>query len=197
MGGRDSLSLEGRIAAKYIAGFFHRYQLKPVGDGGTYFQNFPMVEAAHRPRPPRICARRVSAAAAGGGTSSRDYAFGPDFTMARQGGADVDVDRAAGVRRLRHLGARIRLQRLRGRRRRRQSGDGAERTSRRRAIRKAASWAGATPSTPTTSWKPEVIATAGRGGDPHRPGGHARIVRRGRRAVRPTARFAPTVPPTR
>jgi hypothetical protein len=45
MAGRDSLSHEGRIAAQYIAGFYHRYQLKPVGDGGTYFQNFPMVEA--------------------------------------------------------------------------------------------------------------------------------------------------------
>ena len=45
MGGRDSLSLEGRIAANYIAGFFYRLGLKPVGDGGTYFQNFPMSQA--------------------------------------------------------------------------------------------------------------------------------------------------------
>src|SRR5436190_20212207 len=45
MGGRDSLSHEGRIAAEYIAAFFHRAGLKPVGTNGTYFQNFPMVEA--------------------------------------------------------------------------------------------------------------------------------------------------------
>src|SRR5258705_12893767 len=43
MGGRDSLSPEGRIAAEYIAGFYHRAGLKPVGDNGTYFQNFPMT----------------------------------------------------------------------------------------------------------------------------------------------------------
>jgi hypothetical protein len=43
MAGRDSLSPEGRIAAEYIAGFFHRAGLKPVGDRGTYFQNFPMA----------------------------------------------------------------------------------------------------------------------------------------------------------
>ena len=91
MAGRDSLSLEGRIAAQYIAGFYHRYQLKPVGDGGTYFQNFPMVEA-HIDRSASYLRARVSAAAAGGGTSSRDYAFGPDFTMGRQGSADVSVD---------------------------------------------------------------------------------------------------------
>src|SRR5213075_2659869 len=41
MAGRDSMSREGRIAADYIAGFFYRAGLKPVGDGGTFFQNFP------------------------------------------------------------------------------------------------------------------------------------------------------------
>ena len=43
MGGRDSPSPEGRIAAQYIAGFFHRAGLKPAGDRGTYFQSFPMA----------------------------------------------------------------------------------------------------------------------------------------------------------
>src|SRR3954465_14603803 len=43
MAGRDSLSAEGRIAAEYIAGFFHRAGLKAVGDRGTYFQSFPMT----------------------------------------------------------------------------------------------------------------------------------------------------------
>ncbi len=87
MAGRDSLSPEGRIAAQYIAGFYHRYRLKPVGDGGTYFQNFPMVEA-HIDRSASYLRARVSSAPAGGGTSSRDYAFGPDFTMGRQGSAE-------------------------------------------------------------------------------------------------------------
>jgi hypothetical protein len=91
MAGRDSLSPEGRIAAQYIAGFFHRYQLKPVGDGGTYFQNFPMVEA-QMDRSASYLRARISSAATGGGTSTRDYAFGPDFTMGRQGNADVSVD---------------------------------------------------------------------------------------------------------
>src|SRR4051812_12040402 len=44
MGGRDSLSHEGRIAAEYIAAFFHRAGLRPIGNNGTFFQNFPMVE---------------------------------------------------------------------------------------------------------------------------------------------------------
>jgi hypothetical protein len=91
MGGRDSLSPEGRIAAQYIAGFYHRYQLKPVGDGGTYFQNFPMVEA-HIDRSASYLRARVGSTPAGGGTSNRDYTFGPDFTMGRQGSADVSVD---------------------------------------------------------------------------------------------------------
>lgn len=91
MAGRDSLSHEGRIAAQYIAGFYHRYQLKPVGDGGTYFQNFPMVEA-QIDRSASYLRARISSAPAGGGTSSRDYALGPDYTMGRQGNADVSVD---------------------------------------------------------------------------------------------------------
>jgi hypothetical protein len=91
MGGRDSLSHEGRIAAQYIAGFYHRYQLKAVGDNGTYFQNFPMVEA-QVDRNASYLRARVSSASSGGGTSTRDYALGQDFTMGRQGNADVSVD---------------------------------------------------------------------------------------------------------
>jgi hypothetical protein len=91
MGGRDSMSAEGRIAAQYIAGFFHRYGLKPVGDAGTFFQNFPMVEA-HVDRSASYVRARIGASAAGGGTSIRDYAFGPDFTMGRQGNVDVAVE---------------------------------------------------------------------------------------------------------
>ena len=44
MKGRDSLSPESRIAANYVASFFARAGLKPIGEGGTYFQHFPMVE---------------------------------------------------------------------------------------------------------------------------------------------------------
>ena len=91
MGGRDSMSAEGRIAAQYIAGFFHRYGLKPVGDAGTFFQNFPMVEA-HVDRSASYLRARVGSTAAGGGTTIRDYAFGPDFTMGRQGNVDVAVE---------------------------------------------------------------------------------------------------------
>ncbi len=90
MGGRDSMSPEGRIAAQYIAGFFHRYGVKPVGDAGTFFQNFPMVEA-HIDRGASYLRARLDATS-GGGTTTRDYAFGADFSMARQGNVDVAVD---------------------------------------------------------------------------------------------------------
>ena len=87
MGGRDSLSVEGRIAANYIAGFFHRLGLKPVGDGGTYFQNFPMTQA-HINRGETKLRATVGA---GSGSTAREYVLGSDFTLARQGGVDVDV----------------------------------------------------------------------------------------------------------
>lgn len=90
MGGRDSMSAEGRVAAQYIAGFFHRSGLKAVGDNGTYFQNFPMVEA-HLDRSASYLRARTGPTT-GGGTATRDYAFGPDFTMGRQGNADVSID---------------------------------------------------------------------------------------------------------
>jgi len=89
MGGRDSLSLEGRIAANYIAGFFHRLGLKAVGDGGTYFQNFPMTEASIDRAQTKL---RVTSAAKAGTSTVREYNLGADFTLARQGGVDVDVN---------------------------------------------------------------------------------------------------------
>ena len=88
MGGRDSLSLEGRIAANYIAGFFYRLGLKPVGHDGTYFQNFPMTQAAIN----RAETKLRATIAAGGGSTVREYILGSDFTLARQGGVDVDVN---------------------------------------------------------------------------------------------------------
>jgi hypothetical protein len=84
MGGRDSLSHEGRIAAEYIAGFYHRAGLKPVGDNGTFFQNFPMVEAT-------IDRDRSYLRAKIGASTARDFAIGPDFSLGRQGSVDVEV----------------------------------------------------------------------------------------------------------
>src|SRR5713226_4127058 len=45
LAGRDSGSSEGRIAANYFAADLMRLGLKPVGDNGTYFQNFDLVKA--------------------------------------------------------------------------------------------------------------------------------------------------------
>ena len=83
MGGRDSLSHEGRIAAEYIAAFYHRAGLKPAGENGTFFQNFPMVEAS--------LDREHSYLRAKIGPSTRDFAMGPDFSLSRQGNVDVEV----------------------------------------------------------------------------------------------------------
>src|ERR1700692_1294839 len=41
--GRDAGSAEDHIATDYIASEFVRLGLKPVGDGGTYFQNMEIV----------------------------------------------------------------------------------------------------------------------------------------------------------
>jgi peptidase M28-like protein len=88
MAGRDSMSREGRIAADYIAGFFYRAGLKPVGDNGTFFQNFPMVDAHVDREHTRLAAHVVSKT---GGTLDRDYANGPDYNLPRQGNVDVTV----------------------------------------------------------------------------------------------------------
>jgi Peptidase family M28 len=88
MAGRDSMSHEGRIAADYIAGFFYRAGLQPVGDNNTFFQNFPMAEARIDREKTRLAARVVSKT---GGSLDRDYVFGLDFTMPRQGNVDISV----------------------------------------------------------------------------------------------------------
>jgi hypothetical protein len=84
MGGRDSLTHEGRIAAEYIAAFFHRAGLAAVGDTGTYFQNFPMVEAP-------IDREQSYLRAKIGPSTSRDFAMGADFSLSRQGSVDIEV----------------------------------------------------------------------------------------------------------
>jgi hypothetical protein len=89
MGGRDSLSLEGRIAANYIAGFFHRLGLKAVGDAGTYFQRFPMTQARIDRAQTKL---RATVTTPAGESRVREYVLGAgDFGLARQGGVDVDV----------------------------------------------------------------------------------------------------------
>jgi hypothetical protein len=89
MAGRDSLSPEGRIASQYIAGFFHRAGLKPIGDAGTYFQNFPMV-SAQLDREATYLRARVSGP--DGQSREHQYVLGPDFSLGRQGGTDVQVN---------------------------------------------------------------------------------------------------------
>jgi hypothetical protein len=86
MGGRDSLSHEGRIAAEYIAGFYYRAGLKPVGDNGTYFQNFPMT-AAHIDREHTYLRASIGKDA----VMTRDFTFGPDYTLGRQGNVDASA----------------------------------------------------------------------------------------------------------
>lgn len=88
MGGRDSLSLEGSIAANYIAGFFHRLGLEAVGNGGTYFQQFPMSQS----HLDRASTRLRATVTKSGGSTVRDYVLGSDFSLARQGGVEVDVE---------------------------------------------------------------------------------------------------------
>jgi hypothetical protein len=87
MAGRDSLSVEGRIAANYIAAFFYRMGLKPVGDRGTFFQAFPMTQSYID----RAQTKLMATISAGGGTNTREYVLPSDFSLARQGGIAVDV----------------------------------------------------------------------------------------------------------
>jgi len=89
MAGRDSLSSEGRIAAQYIASFFHRAGLKAVGDDATYFQSFPMVEARVDSPNVKLRARWMGAQ---GGVTSKDFVLGNDFTLQRQGGVDIATE---------------------------------------------------------------------------------------------------------
>jgi hypothetical protein len=46
MAGRKTGSREAEIAANYVASEFMRFGLKPMGDSGTYFQNFDLVSAS-------------------------------------------------------------------------------------------------------------------------------------------------------
>jgi hypothetical protein len=88
MNGRDSLSAEGRIAANYIAAFYTRLGLLPVGDGQTYFQQFPMSQSWIDREKTRL---RATITTRDAGATTRDYVLASDFTLARQGGTDVDI----------------------------------------------------------------------------------------------------------
>ena len=71
MRGRNAGSHEGRIAADYIASQFALLGLKPVGDDGSYFQNFQIVRAKIDPENTRM------EATVGGATKT--YLYGVDF----------------------------------------------------------------------------------------------------------------------
>src|SRR4051812_45271504 len=47
--GRGTGQRGGDLAAEYIGAQFESYGLKPAGDGGTFFQNVPMVTVRTKP----------------------------------------------------------------------------------------------------------------------------------------------------
>jgi hypothetical protein len=72
MRGRESLSVEGRIAADYIASEFMRLGLTPIA-AGSYFQNFSMTVAS--------VDRERTALAARWGSVEKTFQLGSDFTF--------------------------------------------------------------------------------------------------------------------
>ncbi|MEW6129860.1 MAG: M28 family peptidase [Acidobacteriota bacterium] len=83
MAGRDAGSHEGRITANYIASQFMRYGLKPVGDGGTYFQNFDLIEAWVDNDNTELKAKIDGV--------EKTYQLGFDFNLARQSNNPAQV----------------------------------------------------------------------------------------------------------
>jgi hypothetical protein len=83
MAGRDATSSEGRIAANYIASEFMSLGLKPVGEGGTYFQNFDMIVGALDPTETSLKIKI--------GSSEKSYALGHDFMWIRQSARSTQV----------------------------------------------------------------------------------------------------------
>jgi hypothetical protein len=75
MRGRDSLSVEGRIAANYIAAEFMRLGLKPIA-AGTYFQTFPMTSASFDRERTTLVARWWGV--------EKTFQIGTDFNVASQ-----------------------------------------------------------------------------------------------------------------
>lgn len=77
MGGRAAASLEGRIAANYIASHFERLGLRAIGDTGSFFQNFDVhrgwVDVDATSLSARIADTNVA------------FALGRDFGFPQQG----------------------------------------------------------------------------------------------------------------
>ena len=73
MAGRKTGSHEAEIAANYIASEFLRFGLKPMGDGGTYFQNFNLVSAWPDAPHMALTARRNGV--------EKSYRFDRDFDI--------------------------------------------------------------------------------------------------------------------
>jgi hypothetical protein len=71
MAGRKTASHEAQIAANYIASEFLRFGLKPMGDEGTYFQNFELVTAWPDKQNLALVARRNGV--------EKSYQLGHDF----------------------------------------------------------------------------------------------------------------------
>ena len=88
MKGRDSLSPEGRIAANYVASFFARAGLKPIGERGTYFQHFRMVQQRVDQQRSYL---RATIANPDGNATDQSFVAGQDFTLGRNG-PDATVD---------------------------------------------------------------------------------------------------------
>src|SRR2546429_70887 len=76
LAGRNAGSLEDHIATEYIAAEFRRLGLKPVGDGGTYFQKMTILtgepDSSHMTMTGNIAGVEQS------------YKFNQDFRSVRQ-----------------------------------------------------------------------------------------------------------------
>ena len=83
MQGRNSLSAEGRIAANYIAAYFMKLGLKPIGDRGSYFQNFNMTKAWLDSANTQLKLK------AGG--AEKTYQFGHDFNYSRESNSPAEI----------------------------------------------------------------------------------------------------------
>lgn len=82
MAGRDSLSVEGRIASNYIAAELMRLGLKPPANG-TYFQNFPMTSASLDRENTKLVARW--------GAREKTFQMGTDWNYTGQSNTPAGV----------------------------------------------------------------------------------------------------------
>jgi len=73
MAGRKTASNESRIAANYVASAFLRLGLKPVGDNGSYFQNYDLTVAAQDDAHTALTVRK--------GNVEKSYQLGRDFDL--------------------------------------------------------------------------------------------------------------------